>query len=270
MDDLLIFFKYIFLGIVQGVTEPLPVSSSGHLRVVQYFFGVGVPNLHFEVFLNGASLLAVFVVYRHDLLELIKGTISYVSKREKQHKQSFRFSLLIVIGTIPAVLIGGFFSKFIGSELTNIYIVAFALTITGIALLLIRNLKGNKNENEITLIDTVIVGMAQALALIPGISRSGATVVAALGRNVEPKVALKFSFFLSIPVSVGSLVFKLGDIGAALIVPGLTVPYITAFLVSFLVSIMAIKLFINLVTNGKLLYFSIYCFSISLLIFIFA
>lgn len=270
MEAWIALLQYILLGIIQGLTEPLPVSSSGHLRLVQYFFELEVPDLHFEVFLNGASLIAVFIVYKKDLLEMFHGTIQYVVRKDKAYYSSYRFAFLIIIGTIPAVVIGGLFADFIGGELTTIHMVGFALLITGGALWLIRNLNGNKEETEITIFDTMVIGFAQTLALAPGISRSGATVVAALARKVDPETALKFSFFLSIPVSIGSMVFMLPEVSAAISTPGLTLPYIISFLVSLVVSVFAIKLFINLVTNGNLIYFAIYCFSISAMIFIFA
>ncbi|WP_179298639.1 undecaprenyl-diphosphate phosphatase [Evansella halocellulosilytica] len=262
--------KYIFLGVVQGMTEPLPVSSSGHLRIVSYFFGVDVPDLHFEVFLNGASLLAVFIVYKSDLLELIRGTFSYVKKPNKQDQPFFRLTLLLILGTVPAVIVGGLFRGYIGGELTHIRYVAIALLITAIALWLIRNMKGHKSDHEISVTDTLIIGFAQTLALAPGISRSGATVVAALARKIEAEAALKFSFFLSIPVSIASLVIEMPTIYRALVSSDLLVVYITAFITSVVVSIFAIKLLINVVTRGKLLYFALYCFAIATLILVFS
>ncbi|TMW72022.1 undecaprenyl-diphosphate phosphatase [Alteribacter natronophilus] len=252
--------KYIILGIIQGATEPLPVSSSGHLRIVSYFFGLDVPDLHFEIFVNGASLVAVFIIYRKDLIELAAGAINYVRKPKEYDKEPFRFTLLLILGTIPAVIGGLFLYDFIGGELTHIRNVGFALLITGVALWLIRNLRGHKKEPQITVFDTIIIGLAQTLALAPGISRSGATIVAALARKIEPETALKFSFFLSIPVSIGSLVFDLRRIYEAITTPGMVAYYIVAFTVALIVSIFAIKLLINMVTRGKLLYFAIYCF----------
>lgn len=270
MDEFIALLQYVFLGAVQGLTEPLPVSSSGHLRIVQFFFGIDVPDLHFEVYLNGASLIAVFIVYRRDLIEMMNGTIRYTMSRDTQYYSSFRFASLIILGTIPAVIIGGLFADFIGGELTAIHMVAFALIVTAAALWLIRNLRGNKTGGEITILDTLVIGFAQTLALAPGISRSGATVVAALARKVNPETALKFSFFLSIPVSIGSLVFMIPEIRAALTAPGLFVPYTAAFAVSVIVSVFAIKLFIHLVTNGRLIYFAGYCITVSILILIYA
>ena len=247
----------------------MPVSSSGHLRIVSYFFGVDVPDLHFEVFLNAASLIAVFIVYKTDLMELVRDTLNHVKRPSDKTKTSFRLSILLIVGTIPAIIVGGLFRDFIGGELTGIHYVAIALMITAVALWLIRNLKGHKQDDGITYMDAIIVGLAQTLALAPGISRSGATIVAALARKVEAGTALKFSFFLSIPVSVGSLVLETSTIVDTIISNDSLGLYIIAFLTSLLVSVFAIKLLINMVTRGKLLYFAIYCFTVSILLFIF-
>ncbi|CAM3929610.1 undecaprenyl-diphosphate phosphatase [Alkalicoccus chagannorensis] len=269
MEEVVSLLQYIFLGLIQGLTEPLPVSSSGHLRIFSHFFGITAPDLHLEVFLNAASLVAVFLVYRKDLTDMMHGTLQYVMKKDKNYYTQYRFAWLVIIGTIPAVIIGGLFADVIGGELTAIHFVAGALLITGLALWLIRNLRGSKTDGEITVADSLVVGFAQTLALAPGISRSGATVVAALARKVEPETALKFSFFLSIPVSIGSLVFMIPEVTQALTTPGLTIPYIVSFFVSVVVSIFAIKLFINLAASGNMGYFAMYCFSVSIFLFIF-
>ncbi|MCR6105263.1 undecaprenyl-diphosphate phosphatase [Salipaludibacillus agaradhaerens] len=262
--------QYIILGVIQGATEPLPVSSSGHLRIVSYFFGVDVPDLHLEVFLNGASLLAVFIVYKTDLLVMVRETLNHVRKPTEKTAASFKLSMLIIVGTIPAVLAGGLLRDFIGGEMTHIHYVAVALIITGIALWLIRHLKGYKKDGDITYTDAVIVGIAQAFALMPGISRSGATIVAALARKIEAETALKFSFFLSIPVSIGSLVLESSVIVERVLSNDVLILYLIAFFVSLLVSVFAIKLLINVVTRGKLLYFALYCFSVAIIVLVLA
>ncbi|MCE7794060.1 UDP pyrophosphate phosphatase [Salipaludibacillus sp. CUR1] len=267
--DLIEILQYIFLGIIQGATEPLPVSSSGHLRIVSYFFGVDVPDLHFEVFLNGASLLAVFIVYKSDLILMVRDTLNHVRRPSEETKTSFKLSLLIIAATVPAVVVGGLFRGFIGGELTHITAVATALMITGAALWLIRNLRGHKTDEGITYTDAIIIGLAQTVALAPGISRSGATIVAALARKIEAETALKFSFFMSIPVSIGSLVLETPTIIRTVVDNDFLVLYIAAFITSLVVSVFAIKLLINVVTRGKLLYFAIYCFTVAALLFIF-
>ena len=261
--------QYIVLGIIQGATEPLPVSSSGHLRIVSYYFGLDVPDLHFEVFLNAASLFAVLYVYKSDLTEMIRDTLNHVRKPSEETYTQYRFALLVIIGTIPAVVIGGLFRDFIGGELTEIHYVGGALMITALALWLIRNLRGYKEDGGITYFDAVVVGLAQAVALVPGISRSGATIVAALARKVEAETALKFSFFLSIPVSIGSLVVEGSTIVDAVADNEVLMLYILAFITSAIVSVVAIRLLIDVVTRGKLFYFAIYCLVVATLTFIF-
>ncbi|WP_027963946.1 undecaprenyl-diphosphate phosphatase [Halalkalibacillus halophilus] len=269
METIIAFFHYIILGLVQGLTEPLPISSSGHLRIAQHYFDLAVPDLHVEVFLNFASLLAVFIVYKSDISEIVRGLIAYIKTKGQEGKASVRLTLLVIVGTIPAVVIGGLFADFIGGSLTAIAIVGFALIITGILLWLVRNLNGDKEEGDITITDAVIVGFAQAAALAPGISRSGATLVAALARKIEPEVALKYSFFLSIPVGFGSMIFTLEDVSAGVMNPETMWLYLASFVVALVVSVFAIKVFIHVVTNGRLIYFAIYCFIVggSLILF---
>lgn len=259
MADIYTWLQYIFLGILQGATEPLPISSSGHLVIAQHFFGIKSPDLHLEVFLNGASLFAVFYVYKDDIFELILDLLAYVRYPRKNDSAPLKYSLLLILATIPAVIIGGFLTEFIGGELTDVHTVAVSLLGTGIALWLIRKLRGTREDEDISIVDALIIGGAQSLALAPGISRSGATVVAGLGKKLAPDVALKFSFFMSIPVSIGSLVFESSSILTALTTPGLILPYMLAFAVAVMISILSIRLLINLVTNGNLIYFSGYC-----------
>lgn len=235
-----------------------------------YFFGLEVPDLHLETFLNAASLLAVGIVYRSDLTELATGTYRYLRFRRSEDWSMFRFALLLLVGTIPAVLVGGLFYRQISGHLTSMTTVAVALLITGGALYLVRKLRGHKREAGITFVDALLIGLAQALALAPGVSRSGATVVAALARKVEAETALKYSFFLSIPASLGSLVLTGDEILQTITAPGAFSFYLAAFLVSLGVSIVAIKLFIEVLTSGKLIYFAGYCITVSVLLMIFA
>ncbi|WP_018921568.1 undecaprenyl-diphosphate phosphatase [Salsuginibacillus kocurii] len=267
--DILQILQYIWLGIVQGLTEPWPVSSSGHLVIFSHFFDLRVPDLHFETFLNGASLLAVLIIYRKDLSEVAVGTVRFVVMRQPEYQRFYRLTLMLVIATIPAVIIGGLFADEIGGELTTLTSVALALFATGTALWLIHRLNGHKQEGDISATDAIIIGVAQMAALAPGISRSGATIVAAMARKIEPTTALKFSFFLSIPVSVGSLVLLAPEIYVAWTTPDQTLLYTVSFIVATLVSLVAIKVLIDAVASGKLLYFAIYCFivAISLLVF---
>src|SRR5690606_39284536 len=207
--------KFLFLGFLQGFTEPIPVSSSGHLMIAQHFLGItveGHKQLAFAVLVNFASLLAVLVIYRKDLQRLATRTLRYLQRRDPADEAEARFVLYIVLGTIPAAVIGLLFNDLIESRLTGISVIGITLIITGIALWVIRNLRGRKMDGDLRLPDILIVGFAQALALIPGISRSGATSVAGMLRGMNQETALRFSFMLYITVTLGGMILEVDDI----------------------------------------------------------
>lgn len=267
-QELIELLKYLFLGFVQGFTEPIPVSSSGHLMFIQHFIGLGVNGLSFAVLVNFASLLAVLVIYRHDLVAVIRGFIRYVTTKDDSAKSDFKFGIYLIIATIPAGVIGLLFDDWIEDKISTIQVVAVALLVTGVFLFLIRNLKGVKGDHEITLKEVIVVGLAQAVALIPGISRSGATIVAAMGLGWKQETALRFSFFLFIPVSLGSGILAITDIINDPQFSKLFIPYLVAFLMSFIATYFSLKWFMNIMRSGKLIYFSIYCFVVGTLVLV--
>lgn len=262
--------KYLFLGLIQGITEPIPVSSSGHLVLFEHFFGLQISGLSFEVLVNFASLLAVLFIYRSDLIQLTKNSVSYlvVSNKTESMKKDFYFVLYLIIGTIPAGIIGILFQDQIAAIFKGVRVIGFTLIITGIALWLIRNLKGSKGDGELTLKDSIIIGLSQAVALIPGISRSGATIVSSMALGTKRETALKFSFFLYIPVSVGGMILSLSDLIHDPRMGELFLPYTLAFIASLVASYFSLKWFINIMQKGKLGYFSIYCFVVGIAVII--
>ena len=269
MNDFFTLLKYAFLGLVQGVTEPIPVSSSAHVIIVQKLFGLEIAGLGFEVLVNFASLLAILLIYKTDLIQLIKNAYLYLSGKEEQYKKDFHFILYLMIATIPAGLIGYLFNDLISDVFKGMLTIAICLLITGIALWLIRNLRGRKNEAGLKLKDAVIIGLAQTVALIPGVSRSGATIVAGMGLGLKQSTALKFSFFLYIPISVGSMILE----GSSLIrdpeIGTLILPYSLAFICSLVASYFSMKWFMGVMERGQLKYFSWYCFLLSAFILLF-
>ncbi|WP_090767861.1 undecaprenyl-diphosphate phosphatase [Bacillus sp. OK048] len=262
--------KYLILGLVQGITEPIPVSSSGHLVLFEHFFGLEISGLSFEVLVNFASLLAVLFIYRSDLMQLAKNSVSYlvVSDKTESMKKDFYFVLYLIIGTIPAGIIGVLFQDQIASTFKGIRVIGYTLILTGIALWLIRNLKGSKGDGELTLKDSIIIGLSQAVALIPGVSRSGATIVSSMALGIKRETALKFSFFLYIPVSVGGMILSLSDLIHDPGIGQLFLPYTIAFMASLVASYFSLKWFINIMKKGKLGYFSIYCFVVGIAVII--
>lgn len=269
MEELIILLKYLLLGIFQGITEPIPISSSGHLVLLQKLIGIDLPGLTFEVIVNFASLLAVLIIYRDSVSKLFFGAIRYVVSRGKEDQADFRFVLFLLIGTIPAGVIGVLFGDFISDHLAGVKMIGFTLLITGTALWLIRNLRGRKNDAELSLRDAIIIGLAQAVALIPGISRSGATIVAAMGLGMKQETALKFSFLLYIPISVGGIILAISDLMKLENLRELLIPYLLAFIGSLVASYFSLKWFMGIMARGNLVYFSIYCFIVGTLVVFF-
>ncbi|TFD97696.1 undecaprenyl-diphosphate phosphatase [Jeotgalibacillus sp. R-1-5s-1] len=260
MEQLWIILKFLFLGLFQGLTEPIPISSSGHLLLAQYFLGVEIEgnSFTFELLVNSASLIAVLIIYRKDIARLIVRGLGYIKTKDPEDKTEFNFIIFLIVGTIPAGLIGVLFDDDI-SRLSSPQTVAITLMITGIALFLIRNLRGKRGENGMTMKDALIIGFAQAVALIPGISRSGATIVAAMARGIHQETALRYSFLLFIPVSLGGTVLSLSDFLSDDNIANLWFPYLLAFLGSLVASYFSLKWFMNIMAKGNLIYFAIYC-----------
>ncbi|MYL32249.1 UDP pyrophosphate phosphatase [Pontibacillus yanchengensis] len=270
MEKLFELIKYLFLGVFQGFTEPIPISSSGHLVIVQELFKMDEQGLTFEVLVNFGSLIAVLMVYRKDLIRLIKNGLAFLvgNTRNEDKKNDSRFIIYLIIGTIPAAILGILLEDWIGNTFGDkAKMVGITLIITGVALWIIRNLKGIKGDHDITWIGVIIVGLAQAVALIPGISRSGATIVAAMLLGWKQETALRFSFLLFIPVSLGTVVLSVGDLMAQ--GEAKLIPYILAFLGSIIASYYALRWFMNIMAKGNLKYFSFYCFIVGALVFIF-
>ncbi|WP_200416477.1 undecaprenyl-diphosphate phosphatase [Virgibacillus salexigens] len=271
LTELGLLIKYLILGLFQGFTEPIPISSSGHLVILRDLFGLEIKGLSFEILVNFGSLIAVFIVFRKDIARLIRNGLRFIVQkdRDEEAKEDFRFILFLVIATIPTGILGLLFEDMISERLSGVVIVGYTLLITGAALWIIRNLQGKKNDGELTIKDALIVGAAQAIALIPGISRSGATIVAAMLVGMKRETAFRFSFLLYIPVSLGITVLKITDIFTDPNFDTLMIPYAIAFLASIIASYFALKWFANIMAKGNLKYFAFYCFIVGILVIIF-
>lgn len=266
-----ILIKYIILGLLQGFTEPIPISSSGHLVIVKEIFGVGIDGLSFEIMVNFGSLIAVLVIYRKDIYRLVENGFRYITTRADDAKSDFQFVMFLVIATIPTGIIGLLFEDYIEEVISsNVAVVGVTLLITGIGLWIIRNLRGRKNDGGIRVRDAIIVGLAQSVALVPGISRSGATIVAAMLVGMKTETALRFSFLLYIPVSLGITVLSTGDlIGSESDFSVVAIPAILAFAASIIATYYALRWFMNVMKRGNLKYFAYYCFAVGILVILF-
>jgi len=266
--DIILIIKMIIIGLVQGFTEPIPVSSSGHVMIASEILGLGEQGFTFAILTNTASLFAILFIYRKDIVRLAVNSILYLKTKKSSYKDDYLFVFFIIIGTIPAGVIGVFLSDYI-AESASMTTIAVMLFVTGIALWLIRNIKGNKSEGDIKIKDAFIVGLGQAVALTPGISRSGATIISSIAVGMKQDTALRFSFMLYIPVSLGGVILGFSDFLNEPNKAELSIPYLAAFIATLLMTYFAMKWFMGIMKNGKLVYFTYYCFFVGVLLLIF-
>ncbi|QHJ69370.1 undecaprenyl-diphosphate phosphatase [Planococcus halotolerans] len=268
MEQLWLTIKFLLLGLFQGLTEPIPISSSGHLLIAQYFLDVEIEGSvsTFALLVNTASLIAVLIIYREDIQRLIVNGVRFFKVKDEETTRDFMFIVYLVVATIPAAIIGLLFQDTIDDYLSTIVTVGVTLVITGFALWLIRDIHGKRKDGNLTMKDAIIIGLAQSVALIPGISRSGATIVAAMARGINQETALRFSFLLFIPISLGGAVLSISDILNDDNLATLAVPYIMAFIGSLIASYFSLKWFMNIMAKGQLKYFAIYCFIVGPLV----
>jgi len=245
----------IILGIIQGLTEFLPVSSSGHIEIGKYLFGLrGDEDLTFSIVVHAATVLSTLVVFRKDIIEIIKDLLKF------EWNDSARFVTNILISMIPVFIIGIFFKDAIESLFTtNILLVGCMLLITG-ALLLLTSIKPFQ-ENDITKKDAFIIGIAQAFAALPGVSRSGATIATGLLLGVDRNKIARFSFLMIIVPILGITFLDLRELlSSDAQVTGSMLPLLGGFIAAFFVGLMACSWMIDIVRKGKITYFAYYCF----------
>jgi undecaprenyl-diphosphatase len=250
----------IILGIVQGLTEFLPVSSSGHLELMKFILGdkaIPEESLLMTVVLHFATALATTVVFRKEIMRIIKGVF------QKNNTEDRLFAGKIIISMIPAVLVGLMFEKEIETLFSqNILLVCFMLMVTAV-LLFYASFQHDK-ELPVTFKSSFIIGLAQAVAILPGVSRSGATISTALILGVDRKNAASFSFLMVIPLIFGKMAKDILD--GTLATASVNVPAMLAgFIMAFLSGYMACKWMIKIVRNSKLQVFAWYCVLVALL-----
>lgn len=257
----------IILGLAQGLTEFLPVSSSGHLAILSKLFGIEEGNLFYSVMLHFSTLIAVIIFFRKDIVKLFFAFISIIRKIVERRNRKFdlyeRMVLLIVAATIPTVIIGLIFSDQFEFLYTDLRFVGFALLITGTLLLLSEKIgKRNLDLSTISFPKTMLIGVFQGLAIAPGISRSGSTIVGALFMGLNREEAARFSFLLSIPAIFGATLLETISINTTNV--AIDANLFIGMLAAFTAGILSIRVLMNLIKKGKLYYFSIYVFALGL------
>lgn len=253
-----LFIQSIILGVVQGLTELLPISSSAHLTLIPMLFGWSQIPDSFDVASHAGTLLAIGIFFFQDWISLIKGGWNRVVKKEKSTEG--RMFWYIVAATIPGGIIGFVLDKFAEDILTKPIIIAIALIVMGIALYLVDKYAKTKTKYEdMTLKQTFLIGLSQALAFIPGVSRSGVTMTTGRLLGVDRESAAKYSFMLSAPIVLAATIFKLKDFV-------FTIPFLAGVLTSFIVGILVIKFLLEYLKKGSFKGFAIYRVIVGLLV----
>jgi|LGOV01.1.fsa_nt_gb undecaprenyl-diphosphatase len=265
----------IVLGLVQGITEFLPVSSSGHLALFSALFKINEGNLFYSVMLHFSSLVAVLIYFREDVKELffalfrlggrlVKGNIkNTLSKYE-------RVLLLLIVATIPTVIIGlafgDFFKSLYASE--SIKPVGVALFFTGFLLLISEWFNRPRHDMvDVPFYKVILVGIFQGMAIVPGVSRSGSTIVGSLFIGLNKEEAARFSFLLAIPAILGATILEVFSINTAEV--AINTNLLIGMVVSFVSGMFSISVLMNIIKKGKLCYFAIYVFIVAVSIILF-
>lgn len=249
----------IILGILQGLTEFLPVSSSAHLLILPWIMGWVEPPFVFDMALNIGTLAALFIYFRNDISELTKGFLRLLVTRNIKTDTQARLSLYVLLGTIPAAVIGFLFEKKIEAYFHSPYVIAFTLIFWGIMLWFVdKKSKRVKDLEDLTFFDAFFVGFAQVLALIPGTSRSGVTMTSALFANFKKETAARFSFLLSIPITTGATLYKMKDLLNINIDSNVIINFSAGVIASGIVGYLCIAYLIKFLKTNSFAVFAIY------------
>lgn len=268
--NILQILQYVFLGVIQGFTEPIPISSSGHLLIFKNLFNFDMLNdINFEIVVNFGSFIAICFLYRKEIISIIKDFFMFIKTKKDTYKENYKYAWLIVVGTIPAGLFGIILKDKIDAVSDNVKLVGIALLITALALFLIKDFKGKKEKNEITIFDSIVIGLFQVIALFPGISRSGSTIVGGMTRDLKRDSAVNYSFMLYLPISLATMVLGVKDLIETPNISSLALPYTLGMIASAIVTYFSAKWFINIMKKGKLGIFSIYCLIVGILVILF-
>lgn len=254
------FIEAIVLGIIQGLTEFLPVSSSGHLEIGKFLLGdnaVGQESLLMTVVLHFATALSTVVIFRKEIIEILRGLFQF------RYNDEMIFSLKIILSMIPAAFVGIVFEDQIEALFSkNLVLVGFMLLVTGVLLLLADQAK--KTEKSVGFLDAIIVGISQAIAILPGISRSGATISTCVLLGIDRSKAARFSFLMVVPLIFGKIAKDLLDDEFAM-TSEQALPLLLGFVAAFVTGLFACTWMIHLVKAAELKWFSWYCFVVAAL-----
>ena len=246
--------KAALLAIVQGLTEFLPVSSSGHLVIFEDLLRVKRPGLILEVALHLGTVCAIMAVYCREIWALIRDSIRALRERSLKGNPNAKFVVALIVATIPTAFMGVGLKTYIAQMFENLLVVGVALIVTALVLWLTRSAK-EAEASEVGLLRAILIGIAQGVAMVPGISRSGTTISCGLLLGIDRESTARFSFLLSIPAILGATALALRD--APMQIDWL--PIVVGTAISFIVGYLALRVLLRFVKRGRLHVFSYYC-----------
>jgi undecaprenyl-diphosphatase len=259
-------FQAIVLGVVQGLTEFLPVSSSGHLLLGQFFFGLNQNRfgLSFDVALHMGTLVAVVSYFWRDLIRMALAFFRSFSYRDLDNDPDQRLAYLVIASTVPAALIGFLFEGFFEETVRSPWVVVFNFVLVGV-LFIVGEAVGTRTRraSKLGFGEAIGIGLAQATALVPGVSRSGATITLGLFLGLRREEAAKFSFLMSVPIIAGAGSLKVAQVVAAGMDAWQVVLFVVGFVTSAAVGYVTIRFLLNYLTNHSLRAFAYYRFAIA-------
>lgn len=255
--------KYIFLSVIQGVGEILPISSSGHLILFRKILNINTEGFAVELILHVASLVALFIYYRKLIFRLIKGFFKYLFIKDKSFFKEYKFTIGMVISLIPTCLVGYFANDYLDYFLKYTFVVGIFLIFNGINLLAIKNKKGDKKIEDLSYFSFVKIGLGQCLGLLPGFSRSGSCLSMCYRENLNKEDSERFTFLMLFPLVIGSILINLNDF---VFQKDLFILLIISFIVTFMVTYFCLGLLTKIVSKGKIHYFFYYCIIIGIII----
>lgn len=248
------YIEAALLGLIQGLTEFLPVSSSGHLVILSSVLGIESQGLTFEVLVHFGTLIAVFTVFKDDILILLRNPFQ-------------KLTLLIIVGAIPTAIIGLALEDTFEKMFASLNIVGFTLLITGALLWIAESIKkNNKDFKQMGYKDAIIIGIAQGVAITPGISRSGSTIAMSLILGLDRRTAARYSFLLAIPVILGATILKVKELVTEPAISIFYGQYLVGTIVAALSGYAAIRILLKFLQEGKLKYFSVYCWLVGIVL----
>ncbi len=271
-------FEIIILGVIQGLTEFLPVSSSAHLVISERLFNLHLPGLSIEVTLHLASLLALIYYFNTELWDILIKTIKYVVYKTNHYSKYYYTSLFLITATLTTALTGIGIEFLLDEKIKSITLTGLGLIFTGVLLIIMeKSVRSQfiflKQEQDLNIRDGILIGICQGISVIPGISRSGFTIVSGIFSGYSKETAVKLSFLLAFPVIIGSFLYQVPEL-----ISGINstaqiqnnefpnkIELIAAFITSFVASLVSIKGLISLVKRQRLTLFAIYVFSLGLL-----